>query len=150
MLIEESLLTFALLSYDSHAAIGRGRFFLIAFLLVLLVFLLAHLCHLLSVEPTAPRERCHTEVVKINENDCINMFWFLRSSLSAMTFFSAMNQQMVYPMFHGGLMNKNDAYVKVEGIIRDNEGITKMGIIREAWKVGIGERMARESRETWK
>ena len=40
-------------------------------------------------------------------------------------------------------MNSNDAYVKVEGIIRDNEGITKMGIIREAWKVGIGERMTR-------
>ena len=35
-------------------------------------------------------------------------------------------------------MNTNDAYVKVEGIIRDNEGITKMEIIREAWKVGIG------------
>ena len=40
-------------------------------------------------------------------------------------------------------MNTNDAYVKVEGIIRDNEGITKMEIIREAWKVGIGERMTR-------
>jgi len=40
-------------------------------------------------------------------------------------------------MFHGGFMNTNDAYVKVEGIIRDNESITKMGIIREAWKVGI-------------
>ncbi len=38
-------------------------------------------------------------------------------------------------------MNTNDAYVKVEGIIRDNEGITKMGIIREAWKVGIGYRL---------
>jgi hypothetical protein len=46
-------------------------------------------------------------------------------------------------MFHGGFMNTNDAYVKIEGIIRDNEGITKMGIIREAWKVGIGERMTR-------
>jgi len=46
-------------------------------------------------------------------------------------------------MFHGGFMNTNDAYVKVEGIIRDNEGITKMEIIREAWKVGIGERMTR-------
>jgi hypothetical protein len=46
-------------------------------------------------------------------------------------------------MFHGGFMNTNDAYVKVEGIIRDNEGITKMGIIREAWRVGIGERMTR-------
>lgn len=40
-------------------------------------------------------------------------------------------------------MNTNDAYVKIEGIIRDNEGITKMGIIREAWKVGISERMTR-------
>ena len=40
-------------------------------------------------------------------------------------------------------MNTNDFYVKIEGIIRDNEGITKMGIIREAWKVGIGERMTR-------
>jgi hypothetical protein len=46
-------------------------------------------------------------------------------------------------MFHGGFLNTNDAYVKIEGIIRDNEGITKMGIIREAWKVGIGERMTR-------
>ena len=40
-------------------------------------------------------------------------------------------------------MNTNDLYVKIEGIIRDNEGITKMGIIRESWKVGIGERMTR-------
>jgi hypothetical protein len=46
-------------------------------------------------------------------------------------------------MFHGGFMNTCVAYVKIEGIIRDNEGITKMGIIREAWKVGIGERMTR-------
>ena len=44
-------------------------------------------------------------------------------------------------MFHGGFMNTNDAYVKVEGIIRDNEGITKIEIIREAWKVGIGDRL---------
>jgi len=40
-------------------------------------------------------------------------------------------------------MNTSGAYLKVEGIIRDNEGITKMEIIREAWKVGIGERMTR-------
>ena len=40
-------------------------------------------------------------------------------------------------------MNTNEAYVKIEGIIRDNEGITKTGIIREAWKAGIGERMTR-------
>jgi hypothetical protein len=46
-------------------------------------------------------------------------------------------------MSHGGFMNTSDAYAKVEGIIRDNEGITKRGIIREAWKVGISERMAR-------
>ena len=79
------------MSYKSHAAVGRGRFFLIALLLVflvfLLVFLLAHLCHLRSVEPTGLRERWHTEVVKINEDDCINLFRLLRSSLLAMTFF---------------------------------------------------------------
>ncbi len=46
-------------------------------------------------------------------------------------------------MFHGGFMNTSGAYLKVEGIIRDNEGITKMEIIREAWKVGISERMTR-------
>ena len=68
------------MSYNSHAAIGRGRFFLITLPLVLLVFLLAHLCHLRSVEPTGLRERWHTEVVKINEGDCINLFWLLRSS----------------------------------------------------------------------
>jgi hypothetical protein len=27
-------------------------------------------------------QRWHTEVVKINEDDCINLFWLLRSSLS--------------------------------------------------------------------
>ena len=81
-------LTFAFLPYNSHAAIGRWRYFLIALTLVLL----AHLCHLLQLN-----QRRHTEVVKINEDDCINLFRLLRSSLSAMTFFSAMNRQlMVY------------------------------------------------------
>jgi len=69
------------LSYNLHAVIGRGRFFLIALLLVLLVFLLAHHYHLRSVEPTGLRERWHTEVVKINEDDCINLFRLLRSSV---------------------------------------------------------------------
>jgi hypothetical protein len=66
----------------------------VALLLALLVFLLAHLRHLSSVEPTGLRERWHTEVVKINEDDCINLFWLLRSPLSPMAFVSAMNQQM--------------------------------------------------------
>ena len=41
-------------------------------------------------------------------------------------------------------MNTNEVYAKVERIIRDNEGITKTGIIREARKVEISERVTRE------
>jgi hypothetical protein len=47
------LLTFAFLSYNSDVAIGRGRFFLIALLLVLLFFPPAHLYHLRSVPKNA-------------------------------------------------------------------------------------------------
>jgi hypothetical protein len=101
---------------------------LIALPFVLLVFLLAHLCHLRSAEPTGLRERWHTEVVKINEDDYINVFWLLRSSLSAMTFYSAMNQQMtVYRYVPWRVHEHKRRLCEGRGDHRDNEGITKMG-----------------------